>query len=88
MYQKAKSSHPPLGVSTNDDQRWVVVHDAERDHYELPVALAEVGVLERFVTDWYTPLDKTLWRKLANTRIGKSTFGISKRYPAPRTVFK
>ncbi len=80
MYQKAKSSHPPQAVSTNDDQHWVVVHDAERDHYELPVALAEVGVLERFVTDWYTPLDKTLWRKFANTRIGKSTFGISKRY--------
>ena len=46
----------------------------------LPVALAEVGALERFVTDWYTGLDTPFWQHLANTRLAKSTFGISKRY--------
>jgi glycosyltransferase involved in cell wall biosynthesis len=80
LHRKAKSIHPRSGLSPSEDQRWVVVHDSERDHYELPVALAEVGVLERFVTDWYTPLDKPFWRQLANTRVGKSTFGISKRF--------
>jgi hypothetical protein len=72
--------HPPGKSQFLSDDRWVVVHDAERDHYELPVALAEVGALERFVTDWYTGLDRPFWQHLANTRLGKSTFGISKRY--------
>ncbi len=80
MYLKAKLMHPPGKSQFLSDDRWVVVHDAERDHYELPVALAEVGALERFVTDWYTGLDRPFWQHLANTRLGKSTFGISKRY--------
>ena len=80
MYPKAKLMHLPGKSQFRSDDRWVVVHDAERDHYELPVALAEVGALERFVTDWYTGLDRPFWQHLANTRLGKSTFGISKRY--------
>jgi glycosyltransferase involved in cell wall biosynthesis len=80
LYPKAKLMHPPGKSQFLSDDRWVVVHDAERDHYELPVALAEVGALERFVTDWYTGLDRPFWQHLANTRLGKSTFGISKRY--------
>ena len=40
------------------DSRWVVVHYGARDHYELPLALAEQGKLDAFVTDWYTPLDR------------------------------
>jgi glycosyltransferase involved in cell wall biosynthesis len=80
LYRKANSVHSLPGTSPSEDPRWVVVHDAERDHYELPIALAEAGVLERFVTDWYTPLDNPWWRRFANTRVGKSTFGIAKRY--------
>jgi glycosyltransferase involved in cell wall biosynthesis len=80
LFPKANSNHSQSGTAQGEDQRWVVVHDAERDHYELPIALAEVGLLERFVTDWYTPLDEPLWRRFANTRIAKSVFGISKRY--------
>jgi glycosyltransferase involved in cell wall biosynthesis len=80
LYRKGNSIQPPLGFAPHEDPRWVVVHDAERDHYELPIALAEVGVLERFVTDWYTPLDNPHWRRLANTKIAGSTFGISKRF--------
>jgi len=52
----------------------VVVHDAFRDNYQLPVALAEAGLLERFVTDWYTPMEKPLWRWIAGSRLGKSAF--------------
>jgi glycosyltransferase involved in cell wall biosynthesis len=80
LYRKAESINPRSAVSPDEDQRWVVVHDAARDHYQLPIALAEAGVLERFVTDWYTPLDKPLWRRFANTTIGKSAFGLSKRF--------
>jgi glycosyltransferase involved in cell wall biosynthesis len=80
LYPKAKAINPRSGVSPDEDRRWVVVHDAARDHYQLPIALAEAGVLERFVTDWYTPLDKPLWRRFANTRIGKSAFGVSQRF--------
>jgi glycosyltransferase involved in cell wall biosynthesis len=80
LYRKAKSFQPASGVSPGEEERWVVVHDSERDHYEIPMALAEVGVLERFVTDWYTPLDKPLWQRFAKTKVGKSTVGISKRY--------
>ena len=80
MSRKAKSMHASADSQSSTSERWVVVHDSERDHYELPVALAEVGVLERFVTDWYTALDKPVWQHLANTKLAKSTFGISKRY--------
>jgi glycosyltransferase involved in cell wall biosynthesis len=80
LYRKVKSNNSRSGVSTDENQRWVVVHDAARDHYQLPIALAEAGVLERFVTDWYTPLDEPLWQRFANTRIGKSAFGVSKRF--------
>jgi glycosyltransferase involved in cell wall biosynthesis len=80
LYRKANQIHRPSEFLPSEDQRWVVVHDAERDHYELPIALAEVGLLERFVTDWYTPLDEPLWRRFAQTRVAKSVFGISKRY--------
>jgi glycosyltransferase involved in cell wall biosynthesis len=76
LHRKANS----LRTASANNPGWVVVHDSERDHYELPVALAEVGALERFVTDWYTPLDRTFWQYLAGTSLGKSTFGISKRY--------
>jgi glycosyltransferase involved in cell wall biosynthesis len=58
----------------------VVVHDAARDQYQMPLALSEAGELERFVTDWYTPLGRPFWRALATSRIGSSLFGIRGRY--------
>jgi glycosyltransferase involved in cell wall biosynthesis len=81
LYQKV-SLDDPTGCSLEKDRRWVVVHDAARDNYELPIALAEAGALERFVTDWYTPLDKSLWRWLAKTKVAKSVFRMSKRFRA------
>jgi glycosyltransferase involved in cell wall biosynthesis len=79
LYQKA-SLDDPSGCSLEQDRRWVVVHDAARDNYELPLALAEAGALERFVTDWYTPLAKPLWRRVATTKVAKSAFRMSKRF--------
>ena len=79
MQRKVESVSLPSSSNPYGGQRWVVVHDAERDHYELPIALAEAGVLEKFVTDWYTPLDRPLWRVLANS-IGKSSRGMVKRF--------
>jgi glycosyltransferase involved in cell wall biosynthesis len=56
------------------------VHDSPRDHYQLPLAVAEAGMLERFVTDWYTPLDSPIWSFIARRRISRSAFGIHSRY--------
>lgn len=80
MSRKDNSVPPQSVILPGRRPRWVVLHDAARDHYELPTAFAEVDLLERFVTDWYTPLDKPLWQRFANTRLGKSFVGISKRY--------
>jgi glycosyltransferase involved in cell wall biosynthesis len=37
---------------------WVVVFAGARDSYQVPIALQEAGLLEKFVTDFYSPLDK------------------------------
>jgi glycosyltransferase involved in cell wall biosynthesis len=59
---------------------WVVVHDSARDHYQLPLAFAESGQLERFVTDWYTPLDSPFWSFVARGTLPRSAYGIRSRY--------
>lgn len=59
---------------------WVVVHDSPRDHYQLPLAVAEAGLLERFVTDWYTPLDSPVWSFIARRKFSRRAFGIHSRY--------
>ncbi len=62
--------------------KWVVVHDSARDHYEIPLALAEEDLLERFVTDWYTPLDHVFWARASQSRFCRSTLGIHSRHRA------
>jgi glycosyltransferase involved in cell wall biosynthesis len=44
--------------------KWVVTFAGARDHYEVPLALAEAGLLEALVTDWYSPLDRRAWSLL------------------------
>ena len=61
---------------------WVVVHDAWRDRYQLPAAMAEAGLLRCFVTDWYTPADGRVWAALLRTPLGRIAFGLSKRFSA------
>lgn len=41
----------------------VVAFAGARDHYQLPLALAEANLLESFVTDMYWSADKPLWIK-------------------------
>ena len=36
--------------------KWVVTFAGSRDHYQVPLALAEANVLETLVTDFYAPL--------------------------------
>ncbi|KAA6461160.1 glycosyltransferase family 4 protein [Acidobacteria bacterium AB60] len=74
------SGHKPGEMASRPG--WVVVHDSARDFYQLPLALAEGGSLERFVTDWYTPLEKPVWSRLAKSRLARSTLGIHSRYRA------
>lgn len=38
--------------------RWIVVGAGARDDYQVPIALHETGLLERFFTDFYAPLDR------------------------------
>ena len=61
-------------------EKWVMVHDGRRDHYQLPIALAEEGMLERFVTDWYTPMENPLWRGFTKVRALESRLKLAKRY--------
>jgi glycosyltransferase involved in cell wall biosynthesis len=54
-------STPLLGkqeTSTKRPSSWVVVFAGARDSYHVPIALQEAGLLEKFVTDFYSPLDK------------------------------
>ncbi|MEJ7709650.1 MAG: glycosyltransferase family 4 protein [Pyrinomonadaceae bacterium] len=37
--------------------QWVVAFKGSRDAYQVPRALAEAGLLEALVTDWYPPFD-------------------------------
>lgn len=39
-------------------KKWVVVGPGARDGYQIPIALCEAGLLERFFTDFYSPLDR------------------------------
>lgn len=58
--------------------KFVTVQAGARDHYQVPVALAEVGILARFVTDAYAPQDGSL-----KTAVVKKLLpGISSRYAA------
>jgi len=43
----------------------VVVQAGARDQYQLPVALHEVGCLERLVTDFYAPMDRRWFNAMA-----------------------
>ena len=36
-------------------RHWAVVHAGRRDHYQVAVALHDVGALQRLITDFYTP---------------------------------
>lgn len=50
---------------TNTSQvRAVVAHAGARDHYQVPLALQEISALERFVTDFYAPLDSRAFSRV------------------------
>jgi glycosyltransferase involved in cell wall biosynthesis len=42
--------------------RWVVAFPGARDSYQVPLALEQVGLLNAFVTDWYSPMDRIAFR--------------------------
>ncbi len=46
--------------SADSQRQWVVAHCGKRDKYQLPIAFHEVGQLQSFVTDWYSPLDSAI----------------------------
>ena len=63
--------------------RFVTVFNGARDGYQVPLALAEAGRLESFVTDWYSPLDRPVVRaalSIAPARV--RTFLTRRHHPA------
>ena len=60
--------------------RAVVAFAGARDHYQLPLALSEAGLLQTFVTDTYWPADRRVWAR----GIGKilPTSAVNARYKA------
>ena len=61
-------------------QGWVVAHCGARDDYQLPLAHHEVGRLHRFVTDWYSPLDRTTIRLLMRNAPNRMGEILERRY--------
>ena len=51
---------PPTPPSA-EAPRFVCVHNRNRDSYEVPLALAEGGLLDTFVTDFYA---RPAWRNV------------------------
>lgn len=51
--------------------RWIVVGAGARDAYQVPIALHEAGLLQRFFTDFYTPLDRIALSRLIPSAIQK-----------------
>ena len=44
--------------------RWIVVGAGARDGYQVPIALHDTGLLDRFFTDFYAPLDRIAFDRL------------------------
>lgn len=59
---------------------WVTVFNGVRDSYQVPLALAEAGRLERLVTDWYSPLDKPAFRRAAHLLPSRIRTLLGRRY--------
>ena len=53
------------------DPKAVVALAGARDHYQLPLALHEDGLLEKLVTDMYWPADKKLFSLTLNGVLSK-----------------
>ena len=51
--------------------RWIVVGAGARDSYQVPIALHQTGLLERFFTDFYTPLDQRVLSRLIPSAMQK-----------------
>lgn len=61
---------------------WVTMFNGSRDGYQVPLALAEAGMLEALVTDWYSPLDRGWFGGLAS-RLPARVQGYLARRHAP-----
>ncbi len=70
--------NPVLPQGDGPSVKFVTVQAGARDHYQVPVALAEGGMLARFVTDAYATQDGSLKTSIAK----KFLPGISSRYAA------
>ena len=52
-------------------KRWIVVGAGARDEYQVPAALHEADLLERFFTDFYAPLDRVAFGRLIPSALQK-----------------
>ena len=69
-----------MANNTGSMPRWVVAHCGARDSYQLPIAFHEVGQLNCFVTDWYSPLDSPILGTLLKYAPSSLRSILGKRY--------
>jgi glycosyltransferase involved in cell wall biosynthesis len=70
-------------------RRYVTVFAGARDQYQLAIALQDEQLLDRHVSEWYSPLDITWFRKLSSLHPRVASF-VAKRFdpqlPSSRVV--
>jgi glycosyltransferase involved in cell wall biosynthesis len=69
----AETTHKPLTPGT--PMGYVCAFRGRRDSYQVPVALAEAGKLDRFITDHYCGLPERLMARLLPQRFAESVRG-------------
>jgi glycosyltransferase involved in cell wall biosynthesis len=67
-------------TGVNSKPHWVVAHCGARDQYQLPIAFREAGELDRFVTDWYSPMDHPILIALLKRAPLRVRLSLAKRY--------
>lgn len=70
----------PVPLHASRGPRWVTVFNGARDAYQAAVALQEAGVLEGLVTDWYSPLDRSWFRRGASLLPARVRDGLARRF--------
>jgi glycosyltransferase involved in cell wall biosynthesis len=65
-------------MNENSEKKFIVVHAGRRDDYQIALALNEKGFLKYLVTEFYSPFDSYIGKKLCMNRFLKNI--LLKRY--------
>jgi glycosyltransferase involved in cell wall biosynthesis len=67
----------PSSASVNS---WVAAFAGARDAYQVPIALQEAGLLKTLVTDFYSPLDRSILRNVVRLLPSSFQSKLSRRF--------